>query len=219
MTERLGATKMSYAGDVPARPKMDVRHLTGLCGEANLRTPLGPRRIEMLHPGDMVVTRNNGLQPVRLIWSRTVTAAQMQDDPTLAPIRLKPRAVGPMMPSRDLRMAAGHRALIPGYRLVGVADDRPCLMRLEGLAMASDAAVKDFGAETVTYYNLVFDSHEVICAEGLPVESYRPSPGALVHMDVATREALLALFPDLGRRRCPYPELGHPSARSRAFCG
>ncbi len=209
---------MSYAGNVPAPPSTGLRYLTGLCGEANLRTPLGPRRIEMLHPGDMVVTRDNGLQPVRLIWCRTVTAAQMHDDPSLAPIRVAPRAVGPMMPSRDLRLAAGHRALIPGYRISGVADDQPCLMRLKGLAMVSEAICVAQGAEAVTYYNLVFDRHEVICAEGLPVESFRPTPGALSQMDVTTRDALLALFPDLGRC-CPYPALSHARARSRAYCG
>lgn len=210
---------MSFAAIIPATSKLDIKYLTGLCGEANVRTPLGPRRVEMLHPGDMVVTRGNGLQPVRMIWTRTVTAAQMRDRPELAPIRLKPRAVGPMMPARDLRIAAGHRALIPGYRISGVADDQPCLMRLDGLAAASDAAFVDFGAETVTFYNLVFDNHQVVCAEGLPVETYRPSPGAFAHLDVATREQMLELFPKLASRRCPFPVLPHPTARSRAYCG
>ncbi|MBU3259152.1 Hint domain-containing protein [Roseovarius sp. PS-C2] len=209
---------MSYAAAIPTPARTDRRYLTGICGEANVRTPLGPRRIEMLHPGDMIVTRDNGLQPIRMIWTRTVTAAQMRERPELAPIRLKPRAVGPMMPSRDLRIASGHRALIPGYRISGVADDQPCLMRIDGVAVASDAAFADMGADAVTFYNLVFDSHEVFNAEGLPVESYRPSPKALVQLDISTREALLEHFPNLARRRCPYPVTPHPTARARAYC-
>ena len=39
---------------------------TGLCEGANLRTPCGARRIEFLRRGDLVVTRDNGLQPARL---------------------------------------------------------------------------------------------------------------------------------------------------------
>ncbi len=81
---------------------------TGLSGSASLRTPCGARRVENLRPGDLVVTRDNGLQPVRMVWTRTVTAAEIAADPSLAPVRLKPRAIGPMMPQRDLIVAAGH---------------------------------------------------------------------------------------------------------------
>jgi len=208
---------MGYSSSVVSGPKTDRRYLTGLCGEANVRTPLGARRVEMLHPGDMVVTRHNGLQPVRMIWTRTVTLAEMREHPEMAPIRLKPRAVGPMMPGRDLRIASGHRALVPGYRIVGVEDAQPCLMRVDAVALACDAAFADRSAEEVTFYNLVFDRHEVFTAEGLPVESFRPSPKALDMLDVTAREELLELFPNLSRRRCAYPGLPHPVARASAY--
>lgn len=208
---------MGFAAALQSEMKTDRRYLTGLCGDANVRTPLGARHVDILHPGDMVVTRDNGLQPIRMIWSRTVTAAEMRERPELAPIRLRPRAVGPMMPSRDLRIAHGHRALIPGYRISGVADEQPCLMRVGALAMASDEAFIDMSAESVTYYNLVFDSHQVFCAEGLPVESFRPSPKAIASMDVAAREELFEIFPHITTRRCPYPGLPHPTAQARSY--
>ena len=182
-----------------------------------MRTPLGARHVEILHPGDMVVTRNHGLQPIRMIWSRTVTAAEMRERPELAPIRLNPRAVGPMMPSRDLRIACGHRALIPGYRISGVADDQSCLMRVGGLASASDQAFADTSGESVTFYNLVFDTHQIFCAEGLPVESFRPSPKAIAEMDVASREELMEIFPHISAKRCAYPGLPHPTVQARDY--
>ena len=208
---------MGFEAVMPAAMKTDRRYLTGLCGGANVRTPLGARHVDILHPGDMVVTRDNGLQPVRMIWSRTVTAAEMRERPELAPIRLKPRAVGPMMPARDLRIACGHRALIPGYRISGVADDQSCLMRVGALADASDEAFADMSADSVTFYNLVFDNHEVFCAEGLPVESFRPSPKAIATMDVAAREELFEIFPQISPKRCSYPGLPHPTAQARAY--
>lgn len=208
---------MGFATNLTTAMKTDRRYLTGLCGEANVRTPLGARHVDILHPGDMVVTRDNGLQPVRMIWTRTVTAAEMRERPELAPIRLRPRAVGPMMPARDLRIACGHRALIPGYRISGVEDAQSCLMRVGALAMVSDAAFADTSSDTVTYYNLVFDNQEVFCAEGLPVESFRPSPKAIAEMDVAAREELLELFPHISPKRCPYPGLPHPTAQARAY--
>ena len=210
---------MGYVTSITARAKTDRRYLTGICGEANVRTPLGGRRVEMLNPGDMVVTRNNGLQPVRMIWSWTVTAEEMQAHPELAPIRLKPRAVGPMMPNRDLRIASGHRVLIPGYKLAGREDEQPCLMRVDGVALASDAAFADRSANEVTYYNVVFDQHEVITAEGLPIETFRPSPKALNLLDLAAQQTLKDLFPKLGSRRCAYPSLPHPVARVSAYMG
>lgn len=208
---------MGYVASVTAQDKTNRRYLTGICGEATVRTPLGGRRVEMLHPGDMVVTRNNGLQAVRMIWTWTVTAAEMQAHPELAPIRLKTRAVGPMMPARDLRIASGHRVLIPGYRIAGTEDQQSCLMRVDGVALASDAAFADRTAADVTYYNVVFDQHEVITAEGLPIETFRPSPKTLNHLDISAQETLKDLFPALARRRCAYPGLKHPVARPSAY--
>lgn len=208
---------MGFEAGLSSTSRTERRYLTGLCGEANVRTPLGARHVEILHPGDMVVTRNNGLQPIRMIWSRTVTAAEMRERPELAPIRLKPRAVGPMMPTRDLRIASSHRALIPGYRISGVADDQSCLMRVSALASVSDQAFADTTGESVTFYNLVFDNHQVFCAEGLPVESFRPSPKAIAEMDVAAREELFEIFPNMSSTRCDYPGLRHPTAKAKSY--
>lgn len=208
---------MGYVDSITVNDRTDRRYLTGICGEANVRTPLGGRRVEMLNPGDMVVCRHNGLQPVRMIWTWTVTAAEMRQHPELAPIRLKPRAVGPMMPNRDLRIASGHRVLIPGYRIAGAEDQAACLMRVDGVALASDAAYSDRSAEEVTYYNLVFDRHEVITAEGLPIETFRPSPKALNLLDIGAQQRLKDLFPELNRRRCAYPGLPHPVAKASAY--
>ncbi|MEO1026922.1 MAG: Hint domain-containing protein, partial [Pseudomonadota bacterium] len=55
---------------------------TGLCAAANLRTPIGERRVEFLRKGDLVVTRDNGLQPVRLIWQRDISEAEIAADPS-----------------------------------------------------------------------------------------------------------------------------------------
>ncbi len=208
---------MELVKESRAQEKTDRRYLTGICGEANVRTPLGARRVEMLSPGDMVLTRNSGLQPVRLIWTWTATAEEIDAQPELAPIRFRPRAIGPMMPQRDLRIACGHRILVPGYRIEGVADHQNCLMRVDGFAAASDGAFADRSDTPITFYNVVFDQHEIITAEGLPIETFRPSPKSMDLMDVAARETLKGLFPELARRRCAYPGLPHPVAKPRAY--
>ncbi len=168
--------------------------LLGLAGTASVRTPCGERRIENVRPGDLIVTRDNGLQPVRMVWTRTLSATDIAADPSLAPVRLKRRAIGPMMPRRDLIVAPGHRILVPGYRLVDLPDTQPCLIAARDIAEASDEAYMDKAVEEITYFNIVFDAHQVFCANGLPVESYLPSVDTLGELDEEVRESLAAVF-------------------------
>ena len=180
--------------------------LIGLAGTASVRTPCGARRIENVRPGDLIVTRDNGLQAVRMVWTRAVTAADIAADPALAPIRLKPRAIGPMMPQKDLLLAAEHRVLVPGYRLAQVPDTQSCLLPARTIAEMSDKAFLDRGVGDVIFYNIVFDQHHVFCADGLPVESYLPTEAAVEKLDEGVGGDLRRLFdaaepgPDAGRR-------------------
>ncbi len=168
--------------------------LIGLAGTASIRTPCGARRVENVRPGDLIVTRDNGLQAVRMVWTRTVTAADIAADPALAPIRLKPRAIGPMMPQKDLLLAAEHRVLVPGYRLANIPDTQSCLLPARVIAEMSDKAFLDRSVAEVTFYNIVFDQHHVFCADGLPVESYLPTPTAVAELDEGLGADLRELF-------------------------
>ncbi|MEM9707181.1 MAG: Hint domain-containing protein [Pseudomonadota bacterium] len=182
----------------------------GLVTGANLRTPCGARRIENVRVGDLIVTRDAGLQPVRVVFSRKVTATEITADPSLAPVRLAPRAVAPMMPSHDLLVAPRHRLLIPGWRLQGKDDDQPSLVAAKTLVGAHDSihSARDIG--DVTYFNVVFDEHVVFCANGLPVESFRPTPAALDTIDRAVGDDITRAFPDLRDAPDTYPAARYP---------
>ena len=108
-----------------------IGQVLGAMGTACVRTPCGARRIENVRPGDMLVTRDNGLQTVRMVWSKTISAAEMKAEPSQAPIRLGARAIGPMMPQREMMLAPSHRVLVPGWRLAGVPDTRFCLIEAQ----------------------------------------------------------------------------------------
>lgn len=191
--------------------------VVGLSGSASLRTPCGPRRIENMRPGDLVVTRDNGLQAVRLVWSRTVTAAEIAADPSLAPVRLKPRAIGPMMPQRDLTLAAGHRILVPGYRLVDMPDTTACLIAARDVAEASDAGWIDRTVDEITYYNIVFDAHQIFCANGLPVESFVPSKKTVGRLDKGVLSDIEKLFPDAADILTAMPRANYPTPDSESY--
>lgn len=179
--------------------------VTGLCAGANLRTPCGPRRVEFLRVGDLVVTRDNGLQPVRMVWTRTVTEAEIAADPSLAPIVLRTRAIGPMMPQRDVSVGSAHRLLIPGWRLEDEADTDACLVPARDISDLSDSIFVDRAPDEVTFYNIVFDEHQVFCANGLPVESFFPTKKSLADVPRSVRDELRKTFPELDPKFADYP--------------
>ena len=178
---------------------------TGLCAGANLRTPCGERRVEFLRKGDLIVTRDDGLQPVRLIWTRTVTASEIAADPSLAPIVIRPRAVGPMMPKRTVSMGAAHLLFIPVCRLDDEDDTTSCLMPARDITDMSDESFIDRGPEEVIYFNIVFDEPTVFCANGLPVESFSPNLETLKTTPQAVKKELAATFPDMDPKFATYP--------------
>lgn len=184
----------------------------GLVTGANLRTPCGPRRVENIRVGDLIVTRDAGLQPVRVVFSRTVVAAELAADPSLAPVRLAPRAIAPMMPASDLMVAPDHRLLIPGWRLEDKDDSEMTLLPARELAGVSDTihTVRDAG--DVTYFSFVFDEHVVFCANGMPVESFRPTPQALDAVDAHVGDDIARLFPALKEQPETYPAARYPMA-------
>ncbi len=124
-----GSTQMTVLTKIEGVASLDASLPLWLAPETNVRTPCGPRRVENLRPGDLIVTRRDGLQPLRMIWKRTIAASEIAADPSLAPVAMKPRAVGPMMPQTELRLAGSHKLLVPGYRLEGLEDTDACLVR------------------------------------------------------------------------------------------
>jgi len=203
--------------DMPKDVAFSNEGPVGLVTGTHLRTPCGPRRVENIRVGDLVVTRDAGLQPVRIAFSRKLTAGELAADPSLAPVRLAPRAIAPMMPARELLVAPGHRLLIPGWRLEDKADTEMTLLPARELTGANDAihTARDVG--DVTYFNIVFDEHVVFCANGLPVESFRPTPAALDAIDRNVGDDIRRLFPSLRERPETYPAARYPMAEHARY--
>ncbi|MGR3756800.1 MAG: Hint domain-containing protein [Tranquillimonas sp.] len=193
-----------------------IAPLTGVSGEALMRTPAGLKRAEFIRPGDMLVTRSRGLQTVRLIWKRVVGADEMRHDADTVPVRLAARALGPMMPSRPMMLAPAHRVLVPAFMLARDAGDGG-LVEARALAGGSDAAWRDRAAEGAVFYNFVFDRHEVICASGVPVESFHVTARAAAEVDEVTRHALLLRFPMLRQAQDAFPPAAYPMSPAEDY--
>lgn len=149
-------------------------------------TARGDRAVETLVPGDLVMTRDHGLQPLRWIGSKTVSGIG-----PLAPVHLRKGALGNR---RDLLVSPQHRMMVDGWRqelLFGQAE-----VLVSARHLVNGTTITHSPRREVTYVHLLFDRHEVIEAEGIPTESLHPGD-YLLSCDAALRGELLSIFPGL----------------------
>ena len=116
-----------------------------------------------------------------------------------------------MMPQQELRLASAHHVLVPGYCLEDVEDNESRLVRARDLVDPFDGAVAERNPVDTSFYNLVFDSHQVLAVNGLPVESFLPTPTSVCTLDDTTREELEAALPVIGEDFGAYPGPEYPT--------
>lgn len=161
---------------------------------SRLATPEGWRLIETLDVGDLVMTQDHGLQPIRWIGSTTCRA-----EGAFAPIRIRAGALGQGLPCRDLLVSPQHRMLLRSRiaeRMTGAREvlvPAKKLLSLPGIEVVADM-------DHVTYLHLMFDEHEIVFAEGALTESLLPGPQAVAALGPEAEAELRALFPDLEAR-------------------
>lgn len=153
-----------------------------------ITTPMGLRAVEKLQPGDLVVTRDHGLQPIRWAQSRTV-----RGDGRLAPIRIKSNTFTGQ--ERDLLVSPQHRMLYRGYRAELLFSESEVLVAATHMVNGDSVAYDP--CDQITYVHIMFDQHEVIFAEGAATESFHPGDMALNVITARAREELFTIFPSL----------------------
>ncbi|MAZ22513.1 Hint domain-containing protein [Roseovarius sp.] len=176
-----------------------------------IETAEGPRAIETLRPGDLIETRDHGLQPLRLLPSRHIDAEELQQRPNLRPVRLRADSIAPGVPSRDTLVSPQHRILsqsLIARRLFGkdeVLVAAVALTKLPGIEQAEDL-------DEITYIHLVLDEHQVVTGDGLASESFYCGPNAMQALSPEALAELQAVFPDM-KDWAP----GHMPPRARPF--
>ncbi len=176
-----------------------------------ITTALGPRPVEEIRPGDLIATLDHGLQPVRWVGRRRLAALPACSP--FQPVRIAAGALGAGLPRRDLLVSPQHRLLVGGPRVELLAEVPSVLVAAKRLV--GRPGVTRVEVEEVTYLHLLFDRHEVICAEGVAAEALHPGARAMSSLDRTARAEVLALFPDLARvatRPCARPEAGREAA-------
>lgn len=159
-------------------------------------TPDGRVDVAALEPGDLVLTSDDGPQPVRFVASSHLTSTQLAADPTLRPITLRAGALGPGVPDRDLTVSPQHRMLLGGWQAQLNFGLDEVLAPARGLVNDTHVRI-DHDLTEVEYIHLCFDRHQIVTANGAPSESLHPGTLNKSTMADAAREELFALFPDL----------------------
>lgn len=150
-------------------------------------TETGYRPVESLRAGDCLVTRDEGLQPLRWIGARRALAAGRA-----APIRIAPQVLGG---ARPLLVSPQHRMLLEGYsaQLMFGAEEVFASAR----HMLGTPGVTRIEGGEVTYIHLALDRHQVIYAEGLATESFFVGDEGLAALTPPARDSLFAAMPHL----------------------
>ncbi|WP_109565636.1 Hint domain-containing protein [Jannaschia seohaensis] len=159
-----------------------------------IETAKGPRPVETLHPGDVVLTRDDGLQPIEWMGLRCLSAVSLTARPDLRPIRLRAGALGGARPQPDLIVSPDHRVMLTGPKARALWGETEVLARAGDL-VDDGRVLRDHSAQDVTYIHMLFARHQVIRANGVEVESFHPGDADLSRLNVAERQELLEIAP------------------------
>jgi len=166
-----------------------INQAPGLVAGTKSRTPDGAVPVDQLMPGDLVLTKDNGAQPVAWIGSREVEATV-----DYAPVRIARNTFGN---HREIWVSPLHRVLVRdslAELLFGTAE-----VLVAAKELVNGRSVRQIESDSVTYVHLMFDEHQIVWSEGLETESFHPSGGALETIAPDQRAALFAACPDLTR--------------------
>jgi len=131
------------------------------CFVAGVRiaTTRGEIAVERLRVGDVALTASGGRRPIVWIGQREIDCRRHPDPAAVQPVRIDADAFGPGWPRRALWLSPGHNIVFDGA-LVPVG------------ALVNGASVTQVARARVHYWHVELDVHDILIADGAPVESY-----------------------------------------------
>jgi hypothetical protein len=147
--------------------------------------------IETLHPGDLILTRDHGAQPIRWIGRAAVRAVG-----PLAPVVI---SAGTFGNAGDLVVGPHHRMFL--YQRAPRADLTTAELLIEARHLVDDRHVFAREGGVVEYFSLVFDRHEIVFAEGICAESLLVNDAMLQRLPEDLSLEVRARFPGLAHHQ------------------
>lgn len=159
-------------------------------------TANGPRAVETLVAGDLVLTRDGGLRPLAWVGGRYLGPRHLDIAPNLRPIRIKAGALGEGLPATDLTVSPQHRLLVRSKIAERICGTPEALVAAKHLCALPGIEVI-CPAKGIGYYHLLFDQHEIVRSNGAWTESLFTGPQALKSVGPAAQREIRAIFPEL----------------------
>lgn len=132
-----------------------------------IETDCGPVRVEDLHPGDLVQTRDHGCVPLLAIASTPVTRRLLTLHPDLRPVRFAPGSIGN---TRPMALSPQHRVMVRHHASQMLFGQDETLVAARHF-IGSDGVELCDALAPLTYVHLLFARHEVIRSDGCWTES------------------------------------------------
>ncbi len=157
---------------------------------STVATASGIKPVEEVQPGDRILTRDNGFQPVAWIGHRRIGKHKLASDPELQPVFIAKDSLGDGVPCRDMTVSPLHNLLDRS----GAEDTER--LRPAKCYLGRPGVSRQVG-EVVTYVHLLFERHELVFADGTWTESFRPDAPVVARMQGPQRRELTEMFPKL----------------------
>lgn len=183
MVDRIGLNAAEPATIAPdVQSDIPIGDLTAECFArgTHLATPRGAARVETLAVGDSVLLASGGIAPIVWIGRREVDCRRHPEPHKVWPVRISRNAFGDGRPHRDLLLSPDHAVFTDDVLI-------PVKYLING------TTIRQVRSHRIGYFHIELARHEVVLAEGLPVETY---------LDVGNRNnfannpATVALHPD-----------------------
>jgi hypothetical protein len=140
----------------------DQHECSCLLRGTNVLTPRGDVPVEELQIGNEVHTRD-GIKAIKWIGYKKFQKSEGRAwNANVMPIRVTRFAIDDRTPQRDLYLSTSHCLYFDGFLI-------PVSYLMNGTSIAAHVPS---AVETIEYYHIEFDRHEVIYAERAAVESY-----------------------------------------------
>ena len=124
-----------------------------------IATPRGPVAVQDLAIGNTVLVAGGGVQPITAIRRRAVDCRAHPHPRAVLPVRVRAHTFGSHRPARDLLLSPDHAIFTQGVLI-------PVKHLING------DTIRQEPAGFIRYYHIRLPRHDILLAEGLPVESY-----------------------------------------------
>lgn len=155
----------------------------GLMAGTLIMTTKGEIPVEALQPGDRVITRDRGMQPVRWIGRHTD-----KSDAPLAPVAFAP---GTLKNARTLFVAPGTGVVVKGAEALANYGVKEALVPAR--TISAKGVIGQDRAGQIDYIQLAFERHEIVYAEAAAVESFLIDQAGMDTLNPDQIEQLLGL--------------------------